>query len=252
MNTPAQHLTELVARARDAAGHTDSPIPLEPCVPTGNPDHGDYQSNFAFRLGKSLRTNPRQVAQQIVEALPDDPAVKSADVAGPGFINFRLDEDWLAEQLSTGTIKYFDLSQNPQSNITFTWDSALSLEGNTAVYLMYAYARLHSILRKAGVDHTQPTALPSLDHPAERAMGLLAAQLPAAIEIAAESYKPSWLAEHLFNLARAVGPFYQSCPVLKDGVAPDLRDRRLALVAAVAQGLKIGMKLLGLRPIERM
>ena len=96
MPTIAQQLTELVKQAADAAGHADSPVPLEPCVPTNDPRHGDYQSNFAFRLGKALRTNPREVAQAMVDALPSSGMVAGAEVAGPGFINFRLADDWLA------------------------------------------------------------------------------------------------------------------------------------------------------------
>lgn len=94
--TIADTLTELVRQARDAAGHAEATVPLEPCVPTNNPEHGDYQSNFAFRLGKSLRTNPRAVATQIAEALPAHPAIAKVDVAGPGFLNFKLADDWLA------------------------------------------------------------------------------------------------------------------------------------------------------------
>jgi len=96
MSTVSQQLTDLIAVAAVTAGHGDSPIPLEPCVPTNNPEHGDYQSNYAFRLGKSLRTNPREVAAAIVQALPANDLVGSADVAGPGFINFRLADDWLS------------------------------------------------------------------------------------------------------------------------------------------------------------
>lgn len=99
MATLADTLTDLVRQAADAAGHADSPIPLEPCVATNNPDHGDYQSNFAFRLGKSMRTNPRQVAQAIADAMPEHPAVAAVEVAGPGFLNFRLDDEWLASDV---------------------------------------------------------------------------------------------------------------------------------------------------------
>ena len=94
--TLAQILTDVVAQAAAAAGHADAPVPLEPCVPTNNPDHGDYQSNFAFRLGKALRTNPRAVAQAVADAMPAHPAVASCEVAGPGFLNFRVSDDFLA------------------------------------------------------------------------------------------------------------------------------------------------------------
>ena len=101
MSTLSQTLTELVQVAAAAAGHADAPVALEPCVPTTDPAHGDYQSNHAFRLGKALRTNPRQVAEAVRAALPAHPLVASVEVAGPGFLNFRLDEAALAEALAS-------------------------------------------------------------------------------------------------------------------------------------------------------
>lgn len=97
MSTIAQQLTELLATAAQAAGHGDAPVPLEPFVGAGDPRHGDYQSNFAFRLGKALRTNPRAVAQELVDALPEHPMLGTVEVAGPGFINVRLGDAWLAD-----------------------------------------------------------------------------------------------------------------------------------------------------------
>jgi len=100
MNSIPDTLTALVAQAAAAAGHGDSPVPMEPVVPSRNPQHGDYQSNYAFRLGKALRTNPRAVAQAIADALPAHPAVASVEVAGPGFLNFRVGAAWLADHLA--------------------------------------------------------------------------------------------------------------------------------------------------------
>ena len=119
--TVAQQLTQLIAKAAESAGHGDSPIPLEPCVPTNDPRHGDYQSNFAFRLGKSLRTNPRAVAQAIVEQLPASDLVDGAEVAGPGFINFKLADKGLADRLQTAGISD-DLGANRASNKTLVID----------------------------------------------------------------------------------------------------------------------------------
>lgn len=158
----------------------------------------------------------------------------------------------IAEAVGVGTIRYFDLSQNPQSDLTFSWDKALSLDGGSAVYLMYAYARLHSILRAGGAAHAPPDAAPSVEHPAERALAMAAARLPEVVEVATDTFKPNLLAEHLEALAKAVGPFYEHCPVLRDGVDPDLRARRLSLVYAVARSLEVGMGLLGLRAVPRM
>ena len=100
MSTVPQILTDLVAAAADAAGYADSPVPLEPAQASNNPTHGDYQSNYAFRLGKSMKLNPRAVAQTIADAMPAHPAVAAVEVAGPGFLNFRLSEAWLGQQLA--------------------------------------------------------------------------------------------------------------------------------------------------------
>lgn len=104
MTTVALKLTQLVRDAAEAMGHGDAPVPLEPCVPTQDARHGDYQSNFAFRLGKALRTNPREVATKMVEAMGDSPLLAGApEVAGPGFINFRLNADWAGGELARRT-----------------------------------------------------------------------------------------------------------------------------------------------------
>lgn len=578
MRTVAEHLTGLVAAAAAAAGHADAPVPLEPCVATRDAAHGDYQSNFAFRLGKALRTNPRAVAQAVVDAFPEDAAVAAIEVAGPGFINIRLASEWLAsrvqqladdprlgapkpngrtmvidysapniakrmhvahlrstvigaavhqlykwlgwtviadnhlgdwgtpvgklivgwnryrdeaayaddpvgelqrlyqrvtaecasdpevlddaraetvklqrrdprnialweqfmantmeeldrvyarlgvsfdvvlgesaykdelqdlvdgllasgtavhskgatvvpfevsdgkgltdrpllvrkadgsalygttdlatirhrvntwdperivyvvdtrqqlhfrqvfaaarkmglagpqlihvwfgmlslqggvvvgtrsgnvinlvdlldtaaehafgvvtdkspelpederraiaEAVGVGAVKYFDLSQNPQSDIEFSWERALSHDSGSSVYLQYGYARLHRILDAGGASVDTPlAALPAVSHPAERALAVLVARTPEAIAVAAEAYRPNLLADHLEQLATAVGPFYQQCPVLKDGVDPQVRAGRLALVRAVARALAVGLELLGIRVVSRM
>lgn len=105
MATIAQVLTELVRAAAQAAGHGDAPAPLEPCVATNDARHGDYQSNFPFRIAGALKkqgqkVNPRQIASDIAEHLPAHPAIAKAEVAGPGFLNFTLTNDWLAADLA--------------------------------------------------------------------------------------------------------------------------------------------------------
>lgn len=97
--TVSQVLTGLVAQAVAAAGHGDLALPVEPCAPAGNRQHGDYQSNHAFRMAKPLRSSPRAVAEQLLAHLPAHPAVARAEVAGPGFLNLHLDEAWLCRHL---------------------------------------------------------------------------------------------------------------------------------------------------------
>ena len=96
--TVSRVLTELVEAAAAAAGLGSDPA--EPAMPTGNPAHGDYQSNHAFRMAKAAGKNPRAVAEAVKAALPEHPAVRRVEVAGPGFLNFFLNDAWLTERLA--------------------------------------------------------------------------------------------------------------------------------------------------------
>src|SRR5436190_17181145 len=66
--------------------------------PAQNPEHGDYQANFAMPLAKLLKRKPQEVAAEIVAKLPKNDRIESTTIAGPGFINIRLKNDWLAKQ----------------------------------------------------------------------------------------------------------------------------------------------------------
>ena len=159
----------------------------------------------------------------------------------------------LAEAIGIGAIKYADLSHDPQTMIVFTWEKALALEGNSGPYLQYAYARICSLLDKyaaqvPGVDVAANTLL--LDTPLEKELVLKLLQFPATVERAAESYKPSVLADYLFTLSQTYSSFYQQSPVLK--AEPAVRDSRIRLCALVAQVLKEGLTLLGMRTPRRI
>ena len=99
VHTISQTLSELVVQAVDRAGHSGVLERSEPAVPTQNPRFGDYQSNHAFRLGKAMRTNPRQVAETVVAELGEHEAIEKAEVAGPGFVNFTLRDAWVADRV---------------------------------------------------------------------------------------------------------------------------------------------------------
>jgi arginyl-tRNA synthetase len=157
----------------------------------------------------------------------------------------------IAEAVGVGAIRYADLSQNPATDLTFEWDKILSLQGNTAPYLMYAYARCKSILRKSEIVDFAPAACAPA-HAAERTLALKIARTAEVIEDAANSYRPSLLCTHLFELAGVFADFYRDCPVLKDDVPPEVRASRLSLVYATARAMSEGMQLVGLVPLERM
>lgn len=160
----------------------------------------------------------------------------------------------VAEVVGLGAIKYADLSQNRLSDYVFDWSKMLAMNGNTATYLQYAYARIQSIFRKGGFE---PDAIRAqapeivLDHPAERALGVRILRLPEVLELAAAELKPNIVTDYLFDLANAFSTFFEECPVLK-AESPERRDSRLAIGDLTARTLKFGLSLLGIETVDRM
>jgi arginyl-tRNA synthetase len=160
----------------------------------------------------------------------------------------------VAEVVGLGAIKYADLSQNRLSDYVFDWQKMLAMNGNTATYLQYAYARIQSIFRKgaiepANVRRQSPQIV--LNHPAERALGVRILRLPEVLELAAAELKPNILTDYLFDLANAFSTFFEECPVLKADSAPR-RDSRLAICDLTARTLQFGLDLLGINVVQRM
>ena len=160
----------------------------------------------------------------------------------------------VAEVVGLGAIKYADLSQNRLSDYVFDWQKMLAMNGNTATYLQYAYARIQSIFSKGEIDprtlRKQPPEI-VLNHPAERGLGVRILRLPEVLELAAAELKPNILTDYLFDLANAFSTFFEECPVLKAESAAR-RDSRLAICDLTAQTLKFGLELLGIEVVDRM
>jgi arginyl-tRNA synthetase len=160
----------------------------------------------------------------------------------------------VAEVVGLGAIKYADLSQNRISDYVFDWQKMMAMNGNTATYLQYAYARIQSIFRKGSFraeDIRRQRPPISLAHPAERALGVKLLRLAEVLELADSEHKPNVLTDYLFDLANAFSTFFEGCPVLKAESA-ERRDSRLALCDLTATTLKTGLGLLGIDIVERM
>ncbi|GAA2318727.1 arginine--tRNA ligase [Streptomyces caniferus] len=154
-------------------------------------------------------------------------------------------------QVGIGAVKYADLSTSASRDYKFDLDQMVSLNGDTSVYLQYAYARIRSIFRKAG--DTAPAAHPELPlAPAERALGLHLDQFGETLAEAAASYEPHKLAAYLYGLASLFTTFYDQCPVLKAEGGTDQIANRLFLCELTARTLHQGMALLGIRTPERL
>ncbi|MCU0858359.1 MAG: arginine--tRNA ligase, partial [Pontiellaceae bacterium] len=159
----------------------------------------------------------------------------------------------VARAVGIGAIKYTDLSQNPQSLVTFTWEKALAMDGNSAPYLQYAYARIASVRDKyaAQFPGKNPDSYPILlTEDIERRLALKLTRFPAAVISAANLARPSIMADYLFDLSQTYSSFYQNVPFLKADEGP--RESRIRLCALTAAILKKGLALLGIETPERI
>jgi arginyl-tRNA synthetase len=159
----------------------------------------------------------------------------------------------IAEVVGLGAVKYADLSQNRTSDYVFSWDKMLAMDGNTATYMQYSYARNRSIFRKGGENpegyRTNAPAL-TLGKPEERALALQLLRFQEALESAAAEYKPSEITSYLWDLSKAYSVFYQNCRS-GAGRGSHVRPGRLLLGDLTARVEK-GLDLLGIRTVERM
>ncbi|MBN2476795.1 MAG: arginine--tRNA ligase [Pirellulales bacterium] len=160
----------------------------------------------------------------------------------------------IAERVGIAALKYADLSQNRTSDYVFSYDKMLAMNGNTATYMQYAYARVRSIFRKGNVDIEALRASGApivLGSPAERALGLEILRLADVLELAVCDYRPNQLTAYLFDLANRYSAFFEQCPVLKAETG-QLRQSRLLLCDLTARTICKGLELLGIDVVEKM
>lgn len=162
----------------------------------------------------------------------------------------------IAETVGIGAVKYFDLSFARQSDYKFDLDTMVAMDGNTAPYMMYAYARIRSIGRKAGVDFAGlPTDQPMVvEHPAEIALAKKLLAMADTLHTVARDLRPNVLTEYLYELAKEFSRFYdRKIGVRVIDASPDaVRTSRLRLCDLTARTLKLGLHLLGIETVERM
>jgi len=160
----------------------------------------------------------------------------------------------IAEIVGSGAIKYFDLSQNRTSDITFTWDKVLSFEGNTGPYLQYTYVRIMSIFRKLKEENinveNENIILDDMTG-IERELAAELLRFPQAAVKSYESYRPNIIADYLFDMAKLFNNFYNSSSILKEE-NKKVMDARILLAKKTAFVLKEGLSLLGIKTVDRM
>ena len=197
------------------------------------------RSGNIIRLVDLLDEAKTQVKKVIDEKNPDIP---------------EEEKEKIAEIVGSGAIKYFDLSQNRTSDITFTWDKVLSFEGNTGPYLQYTYVRIMSIFRKLKEENinveNKDIILENMNG-VERELAVELLRFPQTVVKSYESYRPNIIADYLFDIAKLFNNFYNSNSILKEE-NKKIMDARILLAEKTAFILKEGLGLLGINTVDRM
>ena len=206
---------------------------------------------FKDKDGNYTTGSTRKGNVPLLDEFLDLATARAAEVARQK--NADLSQAELAEVarvVGIGAIKYNDLSRDRSQDIHFDLDKALALDGNTAPYMQYAYARLRSIARRAATEGVTMADVVTIVEPAERRLARRLLDYSAVVETVARTARPHHLCEYLFDLAGVVSNFYNEVPVLK--AEPTARASRIKLLSIVAETLRHGLSLLGIEVPERM
>ena len=154
----------------------------------------------------------------------------------------------VSETVGIGALKWNDLKRTPHIDIIFDWDEILNMDGNSGPYMQYTYARCKSVLNKTNFDHKR--GIKSNLNEDELQLLRQLSKFPEIVNDAALTYSPSYVCTYLFGIAQLYNVFYQKNPILK----ADDEDKhvRLALTAATAKVIQNGLKLLGIKTVEKM
>lgn len=158
----------------------------------------------------------------------------------------------VSETVGISAVKYADLSQNRISDYIFSYDKMLALQGNTAPYMLYAYARIQSISREGNINYENlgENIQILLKEDTEIELGKYLLQLSETIKEVEKTLLPNRLCDYLYELSKKFNRFYENCPVLKSD--EPVRTSRLLLCDLTARILKLGLSLLGISVLERM
>lgn len=155
-----------------------------------------------------------------------------------------------AELLGLASLKYADQMPGRNLDYVFTWEKLLAFDGNTAPYILNAYVRSRSILRKAGTSAVPRHPILLLE-PAEEELSRHLLRFSDVVELATIDRRPHHLCGYLFETAGMFHRFFENCPVLQ-AQAEELKNSRLTLVGLTGDILREGLQLLGIPTLEEM
>ncbi|MEX5413148.1 arginine--tRNA ligase [Atlantibacter hermannii] len=234
-----QHLMQAWTIVRKA-GYVPDSVPLE-------------HHMFGMMLGKDGKPFKTRAGGTVkLSDLLDEALERARRLVAEKNPDMPADElETLANAVGIGAVKYADLSKNRTTDYIFDWDNMLAFEGNTAPYMQYAYTRVLSIFRKAGIEESMLTAPVNITEEREAALAARLLQFEETLTTVAREGTPHVMCAYLYDVAGLFSGFYEHCPVLTADTE-GVRQSRLKLALLTAKTLKIGLETLGIQTVERM
>ena len=197
--------------------------------------------------GKPFKTREGGTVK-LIELL--DEAVARAKEAITAKDDYSKEElERLAKIVGIGAVKYADLAINRESNYIFNWDKMLSFDGNTSLYMQYAYARIQSIMRKYGREVEGKIII---SDELEHRLAVMLLRFEDVLQKAAEDAAPNQITGYLYDMVTLFMRFYERNPILKEGVDKDTRVSRLLLADLTAKTIRQGLAILGIQVVEKL
>ena len=159
------------------------------------------------------------------------------------------EKEGLYKTIGLGALKYYILKVDPKKRILFNPEESVDFQGNTGPFIQYTYARIQSILRKAGAQ-TEVSNLLEL-HPKEKELVKQLQLFPEAIQQAGVQYSPALIANYTYELVKSFNSFYQNVSILGADNNEE-KSFRIQLSKAVSDVIKTAFNLLGIEVPERM
>ncbi|AJJ65031.1 arginine--tRNA ligase [Yersinia aldovae] len=234
-----QHLMQAWTIVRKA-GYVPESVPLEHHMfgmmlgKDGKPFK--TRSGGTVKLSDLLDEAIERAGKLIAEKNPDMPANELKQVV---------------EAVGIGAVKYADLSKSRTTDYIFDWDNMLALDGNTAPYMQYAYTRVISVFKRAGIDESSLTLPLVITEEREASLATRLLQFEEVITAVAREGTPHVMCSYLYDLAGLFSSFYEHCQIL-NADSEESRQSRLKLAMLTAKTLKQGLDTLGIQTVERM
>ncbi|NOZ91598.1 MAG: arginine--tRNA ligase [Epsilonproteobacteria bacterium] len=157
--------------------------------------------------------------------------------------------DKVAKAIGIGAVKYADLSISRESNYLFSWDKMLSFDGNTALYMQYAYARIQSIFRKYNKELNGKIVIgDELEH----RLAVMILKFEDTLIKASIEATPHTITSYLYDLVTLFMKFYEQNPILKEDVPEDIKISRLLLARLTANIIQKGLNILGIEVVDKI